>query len=194
VLTAAKSSRHHPALVLIAATGLRKGEALGLSWAQVNLKAGVLKVAATLGRVEGELLITEPKTERSHREIPLHPGVIALLHRQRIVQKIERLRAGEQWTNTDDLVFTTETGDKVDPDKLLRAIKAAAKTAGASGAVVHTLRHSAAVAWLESGVHIKAVSDLLGHSSVAITGDVYGHTSDSVARSAIDTLGGALGL
>jgi len=59
---------------------------------------------------------------------------------------------------------------------------------------VHTLRHSAAVAWLEAGTHIKAVADLLGHSSIAITADVYGHTSDHSARAAIDSLGAALGL
>jgi integrase len=59
---------------------------------------------------------------------------------------------------------------------------------------VHTLRHSAAVAWLESGVHIKAVADLLGHSSIAITGDIYGHTSDATTRGAIDGLSAVLGL
>jgi integrase len=59
---------------------------------------------------------------------------------------------------------------------------------------VHTLRHSAAVAWLESGVHIKAVADLLGHSSSAITGDTYGHTYDAAARAAIESLSGKLGL
>jgi len=58
----------------------------------------------------------------------------------------------------------------------------AAKSIGADNIGVHTLRHSAAVAWLESGTHIKAVADLLGHSSIAITGDVYGHTSDNAAR------------
>lgn len=62
------------------------------------------------------------------------------------------------------------------------------------GVGVHTLRHSAAVGWLEAGVHIKAVADLLGHSSVSITGDVYGHTSDDTARTAVDRWSGALGL
>jgi integrase len=59
---------------------------------------------------------------------------------------------------------------------------------------VHMLRHSAAVAWLEAGVHIKAVANLLGHSSIAITGDVYGHTSDDTARAAVDRLATQLGL
>jgi integrase len=71
-------------------------------------------------------------------------------------------------------------------------IEVAASAAGVEDVGVHTLRHSAAVAWLESGVHIKAVADLLGHSSIAITGDVYG-TSDDVARAAIDGLAVRLG-
>jgi integrase len=57
-----------------------------------------------------------------------------------------------------------------------------------------SLRHSAAVAWLEAGVHIRAVADLLGHSSIAISGDIYGHTSDDAARPAVDGLAGRLGL
>jgi integrase len=56
------------------------------------------------------------------------------------------------------------------------------------------LRHSAAVDWLESGVHIEAVADLLGHLSIAITGDIYGHTSDDTARAAVDGRSGVLGL
>jgi integrase len=91
-------------------------------------------------------------------------------------------------------VFTTELGGPVDPRNLLRVIEAAAANAGVEGAGVHTLRHSAAVSWLEAGLHIKAVADLLGHSSVAITGDVYGHTSDDAARSAIDGRAERLGL
>jgi integrase len=59
---------------------------------------------------------------------------------------------------------------------------------------VYTLRHSVAVGWLESAKHLKLVADLLGHSSIAITGDIYGHTSDEAARAAVDDRSGALGL
>jgi integrase len=89
------------------------------------------------------------------------------------------------------LVFTTALGSAVEPHSLLRVAKEAARSAGIDGAGVHTLRHSVAVGWLESGVHIKAVADLLGHSS---TGDIYGHVSDIAARSAVDGWSGALGL
>lgn len=76
----------------------------------------------------------------------------------------------------------------------MRAIQIAAEKAGMTDVGVHTLRHSAAVAWLEAGVHIKAVADLLGHSSIAITGDIYGHTSDNTARAAVEGLSTALGI
>lgn len=193
VLDAARSSRHHTLLLLIAATGLRRGEALGLRWSAVDLDAGTLAVRATLNRVGGALVLTEPKTARSRRTVPLSPGVVALLRSHRTGQLSERLRAANVWNETD-YVFTTEAGQPVDPRNLLRALSVATRSAGVEGVGIHTLRHSAAVAWLEAGVHIKAVSDLLGHSSIAITGDVYGHTSDDTARSAVAGLSAALGV
>ncbi|BCO47280.1 tyrosine-type recombinase/integrase [Mycobacterium intracellulare] len=140
-------------------------------------------MAATLGRVGKELVATEPKSERTRRTVPPSAPVVALLKAQRATQAAERLRAGDQWMNSG-LVFTTEFGGPVDPRNLLRTIEIAAAKAGAEGVGVHTLRHSAAVAWLESGVHIKAVADRLGHSSIRITGDIYGHTSDATTRAA----------
>lgn len=193
VLAAAAESRHYPALVLIASTGLRKGEALGLSWERVDLEAGSLTIVATLGRIGNRLVISEPKTARSRRTVPLSPAVVTMLRKHRAAQAEERLRAGNQWTDSG-LVFTTELGGPVDPRNLLRVLEVAAAQAGVDKVGVHTLRHSAAVAWLESGVHIKAVADLLGHSSIAITGDVYGHTSDDTARSAVAGLSEVLGL
>ena len=64
---------------------------------------------------------------------------------------------------------------------------------GVEGVGIHTLRHSVAVGWLESGVHIKAVADLLGRSPISVTGDIYGHTTDNAARGAVDGWRGALG-
>ena len=165
----------------------------GLSWDRVDLDAGTLKVAVTIARVNGRLTITEPKTDRARRTIPLSPAVVALLRKHKAAQAAEKLRAGGQWQDCG-LVFTTELGTPVDPRNLLRLIEGAAKAAGVEGVGIHTLRHSAAVRWLERGVHIKAVADLLGHSSIAITGDVYGHTSDDTARTAVDGLSSDLGL
>jgi integrase len=193
VLGAAEGLRYRPVLALIAATGLRRGEALALRWEHLNLADGTLKVAATLSRVGEQLVITEPKSARSRRTVPLSPGIVALLKAQRATQVAEHLHAGSRWTDSG-LVFTTEFGTPVEPRNILRTIENAAAKAGIEDVGVHTLRHSAAVAWLEAGVHIKAVADLLGHSSIAITGDIYGHTSDATTRAAIDGLTSTLGI
>ena len=150
-------------------------------------------VRNTLARIGGELVLTAPKTARSRRRVPLHAGVVAQLRAHRKLQLQERLQVGDQWTDTG-AVFATEFGTMVDPRNLLRTVEIAARKAGIEAVGAHSLRHSAAVAWLESGVHIKAAADLLGHSSIAVTGDLYGHTSDNTARAAVDGLGATLGL
>jgi integrase len=166
VLKAAAESRYHSALVLIAATGLRRGEVLALRWDKVDLDAGLLKVAWTIGRIDGQLVISGPKTAGSRRTVPLSPAVVEMLRRHKATQAAERVRAGNQWQDSG-LVFTTELGGPVDPRNLLRVIEVAAKHAKLDGVGARTLWHSAAVAWLRTGVHIKAVADLLGHSSIA---------------------------
>jgi integrase len=106
---------------------------------------------------------------------------------------LEPCRPGRRHRHPLD-IEVTELGTPVEPRNILRTVQIAAKKAGLSGIGVHTVRHSVATAWLESGVHIKAVADLLGHSSISITGDIYGHTSDDTARKAVEGLSTTLGL
>ncbi len=193
LLQCAEGLRYRNVLLLIAGTGMRRGEALALHWSDIDFDAHMLFVRGTLGRVGGELTITEPKTDRSRRTVPLSAPLVAMLRRHRADQAAERLRAANVWKD-NDLVFATEMGTPVEPRNALRTVEIAAEKAGIHNVGVHTLRHSAAVAWLESGTHIKAVADLLGHSSIAITGDVYGHTSDDTARSAVDSLAEQFGM
>jgi integrase len=193
LLLCADGLRYRNVLVLIAATGFRRGEALALHWSDVDLDAGMLVVRGTLGRVGGKLIITEPKTDRSRRTVPIAPPMVAMLQAHRTDQNAERVAARDHWQE-NELVFATEFGTPVDPRNILRIVQIAGQKAGMSDIGVHTLRHSAAVSWLESKVHIKAVADLLGHSSIAITGDIYGHTSDDAARAAVEGLADRLGL
>lgn len=184
VLEATKHSRYYAALVLIATTGLRRGEAVGLRWDRVDLKKRQLFVAATTSRVGGKLVTTQPKTARSRRVVPLAPAMVSLLEQHRAQQDLEREKAANLWEDSG-LVFTTEFGGPVEPRNLLRVIESAGKRAGVERVGLHTLRHSAATAWLERGLQLKAVSDLLGHSSTAVTGDIYAHAAAASQEQAV---------
>ncbi len=192
VLGDAKKSRAWAVLVLIAMTGLRRGEALALTWADVDFDGGVLQVRRTLSRLGGELVATSPKTPKSRRMLPMSEPVVRLLKEHKANQAAERLRAGRHW-QANDFVFATEFGAAVDPRNILRAVSRSAARVGIEHPVgVHSLRHSAATAMLEAGVNLKAVSDLLGHADIRMTANTYGHVSDAAARLAMDSLGRAV--
>ena len=89
-------------------------------------------------------------------------------------------------------MFTTELGEPCDPRNALRALKVAATRCGFPGIGLHALPHSAASVMLTNGVPLKVVSDVLGHSGIAITADVYGHVSPDVSREALTALSDAL--
>jgi integrase len=123
--------------------------------------------------------------------LPLSPATVALLRSVKASQEGERLRGASIWVETG-LVFTMERGTAVDPRNALRAISTTAKALGMSGVGPHTLRHSFATHMLAAGVPLHTVLALLGHSSVAVTGDVYGHASTEGARSAVQRLSAAM--
>jgi len=192
LLVAAEGSRYAPLFALLVNSGLRRGEALALHWSDIDFDARLLRVRGTLARVDGELVVTETKTAKSRRVVPLSPTAERLLRDVRTRQVAERLRAGSMW-QPSPYVFTTELGEPCDPRNALRALKAAAKRATLPSTVgLHTLRHSAASVMLSAGVPLKVVSEVFGHASVAITGDVYGHVSPDVSREALTRLSDAL--
>ena len=127
-----------------------KTNAAGAAVVDINLAKSELVVRHTLARIGGKLVLTAPKTARSRRRVPLHAGVVAQLRAHRKQQIQERLQTGDQWTDTS-AVFATEFGTMVDPRNLLRTVEIAARKAGIEAVGAHSLRHSAAVAWLESG-------------------------------------------
>jgi integrase len=192
LLRAAEGSRYAPLFALLVHTGLRRGEALALQWSDVDLAKGLLRVRGTLSRIDGELVVTEPKTAKSKRFVPISAPAAGVLRDLHAAQTEERSRAGSAWRQTG-FVFTTEFGEPCDPRNAFRALKVAAARAGVLDVGLHTLRHSAASVMLSHGVPLKVVSEILGHSSIAITGDVYGHVAPDVSRDALDILGAVLG-
>jgi integrase len=140
-LAGAEGLRYAAALRLILGTGLRRGEALALRWADVNLVKGELRVHGVTGPVQGSIMISFTKTSDNRRSVSLSPSMVSLLKSHRAAQATERLAAANLWNETD-FVFATEMGNPMDPQNLLRATKMAAQKLGLTGVTVHGLRHT----------------------------------------------------
>lgn len=187
LLSALHGERIEPIVRLMLATGLRRGEALGLHWRDVDLDAGSLRVRWTLSRTSAGLCLGEPKTEQSRRTIPLPSAAVAVLRTHRATQLAERLAAGPSWTDSD-LVFATEVGTPLEPRNVLRRFTTVAEKAGLEGIGLHTLRHSAASFLLAMGAPTKVAQVHLGHASYSVTADTYSHVTPGLAREAADLL------
>lgn len=192
-LAGAESLRYAGVLRLILGTGLRRGEALALRWTDVRLDRGEATVKGSLVRRSGQLEVADTKSLRSRRTVSLSPAMVHLLTMHRTLQALERRAAANCWVETG-FVFVTEFGRPADPRNLLRATTLASRKAGLPPVGVHTLRHTYATIALLHGVPIHVVSRNLGHSSIAITADIYGHLTDEASQAAAQTVSDALGL
>lgn len=193
LLAATTSHRYSNVIRFILGTGLRRGEALALRWSDVDFENAQAKLRGSLTRRNGELVVSGVKTKASRRTIALSPSMVDLLKSQRAAQASERLHAGPRW-GAHDFVFATTQGHPVDPQNILRTVRVAAKAAGLTAVTVHSLRHTYATAALLNGVALKVVSSNLGHASIQITADTYGHVTDDAARDAAAKVAKALGL
>ena len=181
LLESMRGERLEPLFRLMLATGLRRGEALGLHWSDVDLDGGTLRVRWTLTRTSKGLQLGEPKTEKSRRTVPLPRSTVAVLRAHRQQQATEQLAAGDAWQDSD-LLFTTEVGTALEPRNVLRRFETLAERAGLRDVHLHTLRHSTASFLLAAGTHTKVVQEHLGHSSYAITADIYSHVAPEQRR------------
>jgi integrase len=168
------NERLYAAWLLLATTGLRRGEALGLRWSDLDLDAGKLTVQQSLVAIGYEVRVSAPKTERGRRRIGIDPATVAALRTWRARQAEERLAWGPAWTDSG-FVFTREDGAPLHPQSLSQTFERHVRDAKLPTIRLHDVRHSYATAALTSGVAPKVLSERLGHSSIAITADVYQH-------------------
>ncbi len=177
--------------LLMVTTGLRRGEALGVRWEDVDLDAGRLAVVQTVVVASNRAYLSEPKTAHGRRVVRLQPEVVAALRLRRLRQGQDRLLVGSAWIDTG-LVFTTAVGGLLHPRNIVRAFDLAVERAGVPRIRIHDLRHTAATVALREGVHPKLVQEMLGHANVAITLDTYSHASEDMHKVASERIGRAL--
>nr|MBA2600966.1 site-specific integrase [Actinomycetota bacterium] len=149
--------------VLLAMTGLRRGEALGLRWIDVNIDRGELAVRQTVLLVSGRIEVSRPKTARGRRVVALDPSTADILAKHR------------QIGPDSELVFSDQDGSPLNPGAVSKRFSKLVRASGLPLIRLHDLRHTHATIALQAGVHPKIVSERLGHSTVAFTLDVYSH-------------------
>jgi integrase len=169
-----QGNRNEALFRLLAMTGMRRSEVVGLRWSDVDVRSGSLTVAQAATVVDGAEVVDVPKTRRSRRVIDLDTETAALLQRHRNQQRELLLRLGVTAT-ASDRVFTNEIGDTVRPDSIGQAFGRLVESAGVPKIRLHDLRHTHASHLLMAGVNVKVVSERLGHASVSFTLDTYGH-------------------
>jgi integrase len=192
LVTATADEPLGPVFATAVGTGLRLGELLGLAWSDVDLEARKLTVRRSLARARGGGWgLGEPKTKGSRRTVMLPAIAADALRRQKARQAADRLAAGTAWQDRLGLVFTDALGRPLDPPTVSRMFRLTSDRLGL-GVRLHDLRHTAASLMLAAGVPLKVVSEALGHSSIAITADVYSHVTPDLRREAADAMDRAL--
>jgi integrase len=177
----------YPLWRLFATSGLRRGEALGARWQDLDLDAGRLAIRQTLLARGKRLTYGEPKTKKSRRSVALDASTVKSLRHHRTSQASEKLAAGQAYSNAD-LVFADALGGPLHPDVVSKSFKAHLRATGLPDLNLHGLRHSHATLALQAGLHPKVVSERLGHSSVALTLDVYSHLIPAMQQDAADVV------
>jgi integrase len=166
---------------------MRRGEAVGLRWEDVDLDDACLSVAQQITDVNGRSMVSTPKSKCGTRDVPIDDVTVAVLRRQLKLQDGERAAWGSAW-HESGLVFTREDGRPLRPEFATRHFQALTKQAGLRVIRLHDLRHTNASMALEGGVAMKVVSERLGHSNIAITANLYTHVSRRVGNAAAERI------
>jgi integrase len=183
--------RGHRLEVMVAlalSTGMRRGELLALRWNDINLEAGSIQLQRTAARyLKYGVYENEPKSDSSRRQILLPGRIMEMLEQHRASQLQIQQHAGSDWQNLG-LVFTNRMGGFINPRVVNERFNAAVKAAGLPPMHFHDLRHSAATLLLAMGVHPKVVQELLGHSKISMTMDLYSHAIPSLQQGAMESM------
>lgn len=196
---ACKNTDKGEIFILCLATGIRRGEALALTWDDIDFDKGLLNINKTLyyskdyedQNAKWKEHIGKPKTKSSERVIPLLPDVLNMLKQMKVRQDKEFIEKSQEF---GDLVFRSKNGTPIYHQNIHVLIKAIAKKADVEGVYMHCLRHTFATRGLENGIELKVMQELLGHSSIKMTADLYTHVLPDKKSESIMKLAGTINI
>jgi integrase len=195
-LDATRGERLEALYAVALSLGLRMGEALGLRWQDIDLERRALtvnRILERIGRGQGSTLqLVEPKTSRSRRTVNLPEGAVRALRAHKVRQLEERLAAGSRWRD-HSLVFPSGIGTPYEPHGVHDDFKRMLAKAKLPDMRFHDLRHSAASLMLAQGIPLRSIQDILGHSSITLTANLYAHVGEQLRREAADAMDAILG-
>jgi integrase len=182
-LSHVRRQRLAPLWELAVNTGMRRGELLALRWESIDFEAGRVSITRSRSSTRYVVEETSPKTQRSRRAIEIDSGMVSILKEWRRCQLEERFTAGATYRD-QGYVFASDTGVPMQPDLVSKRFDREVAAGGLPRIRFHDLRHTWATLALQAGVPAKVVSQRLGHTSVAITLDVYSHVIPGMDRAA----------
>lgn len=182
-LASERESRFYPLWLLLLTTGMRRGEAMGLRWQDVDLEASTIAIRQTRVQLNYEAVVSTPKTQKGRRLVALDPVTTAVLKDLWERRKKEFSGLGKD-LQTSDIVFTDKPGVPLHPWRASQQFRMATKRAGVPEIRLHDLRHTHASLALAAGVHPKVVSERLGHANIGITLDTYSHCLPALSEEA----------
>jgi len=187
-----RSDHLHVLFRLIAYTGLRRGEAVGLRWSEVDLDEGTLRVVRQRVQMGKRTEVSEPKTQAGRRIVNLDVATCTALRDHRASQLNDTLHPTDSLVSGSASLFMHDDGSELKPDYVTRRFQSLAKSAGLPIVRLHDLRHAHASHGLAAGIPIKVMQDRLGHSSALITSDLYTHVLPAVHADAAERIAAAL--
>jgi integrase len=173
-LSAARSDPLYPAFLLLMLYGLRRGEVVGLRWSDINPDQRLLRIRQQVQRIAGQLDVGPVKTNAGKRDLPLLPAALdCLTHYASQVR--EQVQSGLRQPAASDLIFTTRTGQPVEPGNLLRSFDRIRAEQGLPRITLHHLRHTTATLLKNAGVAARDAQLILGHAHISTTQQIYQH-------------------
>lgn len=182
-LESTAEDREHALWRLLTMTGMRRGEALGLKWPDVDLQSGRVSIQRSRVLAGGRVLEHPPKTEQGRRSVQLDPVTVTALRTWKAQQAQERLVAGSAWVEAG-WVFTQEDGQPLHPGVVTKRFADAVAGTDLPRIRLHDLRHTSATLALAAGEHPKVVQERLGHATITQTMDTYSHTTPALHEAA----------